>query len=156
MLLEFIEQFKTMERWYKRLQLIYDKVPKDMGDLEDRDDVLSFFQNCYHLKDWVKNDDGCCITESEIEDFVNSSEYLTICGGICAGSKHLKISDPRFDENTKINRSFYLESSDVKSPINKRTFVVVVEDKNYDALKLADRCMEEWRNFFKEKGYSWS
>ena len=56
-----------MERWHKRLKVICKKTPKDMGNLEEEDDVLAFFQNCYHLKDWVINDSACEILNKKEE-----------------------------------------------------------------------------------------
>src|SRR3989344_13161 len=145
---QFTEQFKRMERWHERMKVIYKKVPKDMGDLADEDDVLAFFQNCYHLKDWIKNYTNSGLSASEVKNFVHASEILKLCGGLCNGSKHLKIDDPSFDKNIRINRHFYLPRG---GHIIGRSFVITSKGNEYDALELANKCVDEWKDFFKNK-----
>lgn len=153
----FTEQFKRMERWHKRLKSICDKVPAGFGTFEELDDVMAFFQNCYHLKDWVKNDNNSGISSAEVENFVNSSEFLKICGDLCNGFKHLKISNPKVDSDTNINRHIYLPpGGHVSDPIVKREFIITSAEKKYEALDLADKCIAEWHGFFNNQGMTWS
>ncbi len=42
---KFVEQFKRMERWSQRIEIVAEKIPEDMGDHEDQDDFMAFFQN---------------------------------------------------------------------------------------------------------------
>lgn len=154
---EFIEQFKRMERWYKRIKIINAKVPKQLYYPEDEDEILAFFQNCFHLKDWVKNGDNKKIAELEVENFVNNSLYLKICGDICIGSKHLKINYPRIDAQTKITPESWLPiNGHVNGPIEKNRFIIKSGDNTYEAEDLASKCIAEWQNFFSNKGYYWS
>jgi len=127
-----------------------------MGDLEDMDDVLAFFQNCYHMKEWIINDSDLEIREKKrcVEDFINNSEDLRICGDLCIGSKHLTIKRPRKDSETKINRHFWGGLRNY--PIQKRAFIITSDGRQYDAMNLATKCVEEWRRFFKNNGIYWS
>ena len=154
---KFTEQFKRMERWYQRLKIICDRVPDGFGPLEERDDVLAFFQNCYHLKDWIKNDDNSGISSTDVEGFVGESEFLKVCGDLCNGDKHLKITNPKVDRNTNITRHVYLPpGGHINDPIVKREFIIESGDNKYEALYLANKCMKEWKKFFNDKGLSWS
>src|SRR5438105_1733230 len=56
LVLEWREQWDRVQRWYQRLVGIAVGRPHNM-DLDSYwDDVLGFFQNCFHFKDWLKND----------------------------------------------------------------------------------------------------
>lgn len=152
---QFVEQFKRMERWGQRVEAVCQKVPEDMGDQEDEDDVLAFFQNCFHLKDWIINDEGLEIPKKEVEDFINGSECLKICGDLCIGAKHLMINKPRTDSETRINRT-YTVARRITDPILRRDFIVTSRGEKYNALSLARECINTWRRFFSEKGMDWS
>ncbi|MDO8676501.1 MAG: hypothetical protein Q7K16_02525 [Candidatus Azambacteria bacterium] len=154
---QFIEQYKRMERWHERLEITCSRIPDGFGPLEELDDVLAFFQNCYHLKDWVKNDDSSGIPGIDVENFVNNSEFLKVCGDLCNGSKHLKITKPKTHGDTKINRHVYLRhGGHVNDPIVKREFIIKSGENKYEALDLANKCIKEWKKFFNDKGFSWS
>lgn len=154
---KFTEQFKRTERWHKRLKVICKTIPKDWGPLEEEDDVLAFFQNCYHLKDWVINDPSCEILDKkkEVEKLINNSEFLKVCADLCNGSKHLELMNPRLDKETKITRVITV-ARHVSDPVIARHFMIKSGSKNYEALDLANRCIEEWKIFFKTKGMDWS
>jgi len=128
-----------------------------MGNLEEEDDVLAFFQNCYHLKDWVINDSACEILnkKEEVENLINDSESLKVCADLCNGSKHLELINPRSDKETKITRVFTVPRH-VTDPIIARHFLIKSGPKNYEALDLADKCIKEWEIFFENKGLAWS
>ena len=49
----YIEQIRRIERFLQRI----DPPSKDHGSqVEYEDNLWSFFQNAWHLKDWIKND----------------------------------------------------------------------------------------------------
>jgi len=81
------EQFQRVLRCLKKLK------NQDRGTLEYSDDIWSFFQNCWHLKDWIKNDPELPRTirdsiEKEIEQF----ESLLICADLSNRSKHSELN----------------------------------------------------------------
>ena len=47
---EYMDQLNRVRRMLDRINR-QDREPIEYGD-----DIWSFFQNCWHLKDWVKND----------------------------------------------------------------------------------------------------
>jgi hypothetical protein len=65
-----------------------------------------FFQNCYHLKDWMKNDPT--IESLILNDFVERNNWLTTCGIICNITKHLNatknftVNHPKSSKKTKL------------------------------------------------------
>jgi len=62
--------------------------------VEYEDDTWSFILNCWHFKDWIKNDVGgvAKATRGKIEVEVNSYPALMIIGDLANRSKHLQVS----------------------------------------------------------------
>ena len=72
------------------------------------DDVYAFFQNCYHLKDWIKNDPTLPSSiRSEVEDYIDQTRALSICADLCNALKHLKLSGSRSKENPSFGNKHY-------------------------------------------------
>jgi hypothetical protein len=68
------EQYDRMIRFLKLLEEVYNGIEHGADQGHDseyyRDRVHSFFQNCYHLKDWVKNDSDILIPiQTSIKDY---------------------------------------------------------------------------------------
>ena len=86
-----IEQFKRVERFLQRI----DPPSKDHGSqVEYEDNLWSFFQNAWHLKDWIANDPE--IIKIDIENIVKKYHCLMICSDLANRTKHFK--------NEKFNR----------------------------------------------------
>ena len=48
---DYIAQLKRVRRYLEKIQ---NRVRKSWDDYDD--DFWSFFQNCWHLKDWIRNE----------------------------------------------------------------------------------------------------
>jgi len=48
--MSYLEQFRRVKRFLKRIG------NQDRDATKYDDDLWGFFQNCWHLKDWIKND----------------------------------------------------------------------------------------------------
>ncbi len=77
-------QYDRMERGYTRLNEPY----QSSTDYED--DIQHYFQDCWHLKDWIKNDINLSqFVRGNIEVEVNGHKSLRIVADLANGSKHL-------------------------------------------------------------------
>jgi hypothetical protein len=77
-------QYDRMERGYTRLNKSY----QSSTDYED--DIQHYFQDCWHLKDWIKNDINLSqAVRSNIEVEVDDHKSLRIVADLANGSKHL-------------------------------------------------------------------
>ena len=80
---------------FERLQRIFMRVLKneDRKLVDYEDDVWNFFQNCWHLKDWIQNDrKGVAkATRSKIKGEVNSYPALELIGELAKKSPHLEV-----------------------------------------------------------------
>jgi hypothetical protein len=71
-----------MKRSYARVTGPY------QSSVEFEDDLHHFMQDCWHLKDWIKNDPSAGIGAA-IEKYVDSYRSLRIAADLANGSKHL-------------------------------------------------------------------
>jgi hypothetical protein len=80
---------------FERVQRIFLRVldNKDRKLVEYEDDVWNFFQNCWHLKDWIKNDrKGVAkATRTKIKGEVNAYPALVLIGELARKSSHLQV-----------------------------------------------------------------
>ena len=125
-----------------------------------QDEAYSFFQNCYHLKDWLKNDQATKALVGDVETYISKSENLSLCADLCNGSKHLVLDRrARTSSDTQITRrqfSVGLSTSlgsnvDPPATISVR-YEVKSGGKTYDAFTVADACVVEWTAYLESKG----
>ncbi len=153
------EQWERVERWYHRFQ------ETDQGRVHDRpsdfyqDEVYAFFVNCFHLKDWLKNDPASCSVASDVEQFVANSFNLRLCADLCHGSKHLVLTSPRVDPATQIGRRHFgvtLSESLSGGPGQPTTISAKYEihagGSVYDAFRVATASRNECEQYLKGKG----
>jgi len=88
-IMRYSEQLKRTIRSFNKLPR--EKVLKKI-DPRTIDNYYHFFQDCYHLKDWIKNDGSVKKEVSDVEEYINKSSYLKIIAGIAIAAKHLKIT----------------------------------------------------------------
>lgn len=143
----YINQYNRVKRWYERFISTSTNKIYDMPTDYYQDDLYAFFINCYHLKDWIKNDPEIPgKVKNDIENFITKTEELSICADICNGSKHLKLKTPRKNSNTKVQAkhfSLYLG----QGPIIHIEYDIESDGKIYDAHLLATKCLRAWDNF---------
>jgi hypothetical protein len=81
------------ESQFKRVIRALKKVEQPNSDKDaELDDLYSFFQNCWHLRDWIRNDGSL---PQDIRDAIiiaaEHTESLKFCADLANGSKHLKL-----------------------------------------------------------------
>src|SRR5438093_658411 len=60
---------------------------------EQEDNLVSFFQNCWHLKDWIKNDDSLSQDKrNAVVRDAEASETLQFCADLANRFKHYKLT----------------------------------------------------------------
>jgi len=107
---------------------------RNRNPVEYEDDVWAFILNCWHFKDWIKNDvEGVAkATRAKIEVEVNSYPALMIIGDLANKSKRLQVTSSVSDAGENL-------------------FLVV--DKDSDEIpvkKLATDAMKNWMAIIKK------
>lgn len=155
------EQLARTRRYYERFKKLNEGKAREPSSEANMDDIYAFFQNCYHLKDWLKNDPAYTFHSGrEIEEYVNQSRELSICADICNGSKHLSFDarhPPRTGVEPKFGRKIESESRvSTDGKVVDRSFAMFVEvehaNARLDAFKLATKALESWESLLTEAG----
>ena len=124
------------------------------GDLTDF--LFTFFQSCYHFREWMESTAG--IPKADLDALFQANPEMGICRDIWNVTMHFSLSTP---PSQKFEVSFVQEHC----PSGHLYFndgwfggdarlTVVTDDKNYDARELAHRCLEIWKVFLSKRGMS--
>lgn len=146
------EQWDRVNRYYSRFKRINDGCDGH-GDPSDYffDDMWAFFQNCYHLKDWLKKDKFISSKiRKPVEYYITKTESLAICADLANSLKHMKFSSdnnhkPRTGKEPKrASRSMSVNGG---SPVVTLKANIEHKGRIIDAFDLATECMAAWRAY---------
>jgi|GEM_PF-2568921 len=158
----------------RRIVRSFEKFPKenypDVFSEDDWDAYYFFFQNAFHLKDWIINDPGNKIGSTEMNKFIDESTSLKILQSFVNGIKHFKIKerwnkytqiDFVFDEFPKIQygRKDFICLESGEKLLTESGDAVRLESSDEGKIhpkRLAVDILIEWNKFFKKndfKGY---
>lgn len=154
------EQYYRMKRSYQRLlQASQGTDPTAQSSEDVRDTLYHFFQDAYHLKDWIGNDSAVATTGRRLDvQYINNSTILQLCADLCNGTKHLSLSRTRTgDLSTGFssqNVNVYLSTAGSnQSPGHvEHSWEVTCNNVNYDAVQLAGDVITEWDNVLRTEG----
>jgi len=152
---QYQEQLQRVRRYYDRLKQLNDGTEQAMTSDAYLDDFYAFFQNCHHLKDWLKKDPAFTKhTDEEIEEYVTTTQPLAIGADICNASKHLGLRNgPRSgDEPTLGRKTISLGLTDCLNgkevPTTIAMQVAIEHDgRTLDAFLLATDALHSWESF---------
>ncbi len=150
----FVEQYERVRRFYERFGALNLGRPHDVPSDNYLDDVYSFFINCYHLKDWIRNDAMLSKNVKDaVEPHINSSRSLKLCADICNSQKHLALTKPpRSGENPSFGaKRFALNLGAGQTTISLK-WEVCTDNGPVDAYKLASDCVADWDAFLSSHG----
>lgn len=118
------------------------------------DEIYAFFQNCYHLKDWIKNDASLPdAIRRGVEGFINSEQSLRLCADVCNGLKHLELNPERVrsHENPKFGKKHFNVGLGVLPTISVKC-EIATDTGRIDAFHLATEALESWKKFITKHG----
>lgn len=151
------DQYDRAHRYLARVTEIASGVTHVCSALNYTDDMLAFFQNCYHLKDWIKNDASLDpFTRCAVECHVSANRELRLCADIANGAKHLAVTRSRSKENPKLGATDYhvvvADGPGVgPTTLSANTKVDTTTDPT-TVIQLANKCMEQWDAYLRERG----
>jgi hypothetical protein len=153
------QQWDRVQRLYARFTSLNEGRESRHESSEDyQDDVYAFFVACYHLKDWLKNDPATGkVTLGDVETHVSGSPNLCLCGDLANGYKHLRITSPKADSSTRIQRRIVKINIDenLRTGESSSTFgasyEIVAGSATHDAYEVATGCMDDWRQYLRSK-----
>lgn len=126
----WIGQLDRVSRWHRRILAAATSPELDQDDLLDF--VYAFFQNCWHLLEWVQRTSD--VSAAQLQSFRMQKEML-ICRDLANGTKHLSLKSPSVDAEFSIMREF-----EPTLPHRQR-LILVAQDQKYDLIALASTCL---------------
>lgn len=137
------EQLDRVRRYLVRIQQ-HDRPHADYDD-----DMWSFFQHCWHLKDWLKNDLAVAEpTRKAVETVVATSPDLLICADLANATKHLQLDRSR--AGAKHSHKNYLIVVGHSSKVEY--FIDTGSNTKIDGVLLAKSCVAEWERILTSFG----
>ena len=149
------EQYNRMRRSLERLQRIANGTDDTSAD-GARDALIHFYQDAYHLKDWLKNDGTVAI--GGVEQAVNNDTTLQLAADLANGTKHLRLTDTRTGD---LKTAFTSQSVTVRpgtvgsgAPGRPPMYDWTVESGGHahDAVALAADVAAAWETWLRAKG----
>ena len=148
------DQWERTLRWYGQVRQIEQKSLQQDLKIGDIDVVIAFFQNCYHLRDWLLVSRPSL--KGPLDKFFRTHFEMGACRDICNGFKHKDLDRPTHDKDFSLYRECdHLEAMGRggNSPVKHR--VVFAEGsgiRKFDLFELAGSCAELWKQFLSENG----
>lgn len=111
-----------------------------------------FFQDCWHIRDWIKHDKYLELTDNQIKQLkvrFSENKYLQICNDIANGSKHL-LFDKTGQKNSKrdFDPGIMRIGPDFKKNSAKMSILMFIDGRS--AYDIAKKCFEEVLKIAKE------
>ncbi|QXZ09595.1 hypothetical protein KUF54_16580 [Comamonas sp. Y33R10-2] len=148
-------QRARLQYQFSKLRFIREGVSLEYGGNVEFE-LFSFFEICYHLKDWVKNSPECS-SFSDVENFIKDTPALRICADICNRLKHKTLTRRRsnseigiFQITSTISVSMPEDKSHSMARLDKAT--IETERGEECCFALAQECMNEWNQYFQRNG----
>jgi len=133
-------QLDRVRRFLERAESI------DQSDVDFQDMIWAFFQNCYHLRDWVANDPLLSAAQVDaIIKKVGESRPLQQCGFLCNGTKHLATKPAR---HSHIAMTIEPGTNNFSS----MDCMIAAGDDVISGKELARACLAEWERIFHSEG----
>ncbi|MFC4122022.1 hypothetical protein [Nonomuraea zeae] len=166
------DQYERMLRSHARLAETAAPSPLDAAEARDR--LYHFFQDAYHLKDWLKNDQAAgldAVTNQALERHITATPALAMCADLCNGTKHLTLRDGRIPGSPAVFTSQDIDvaftpdtcPADPAVPLRLRmiprssilvghTWVASSNDQRYDVFVLANGVVAAWNDWLDRQG----
>ena len=141
-------QLERVRRWYKRIEKVGSAKSTNANLEDEHDDVYTFFQNCYYLREWLEKAD--VVAPNYINDLFKQNIELQICRDICNGTKHFDISRPSVDADFSFGREYVPKSYTNSRPQINETWFLFASGEKYDVFSLAAKCMGLWESFIQK------
>nr|AAK73310.1 Ypar25 [Pseudomonas alcaligenes] len=154
-MLPYLKQAERAQRYLERLRNIYKGTYTPGSSEFYEDELVSFFIHCYHIRDWIINLSKLPITAKDIDAFINSHNELKICADFCNGEKHCHLERSKRTGGQphlayrEYRVTHYTSQSGAPSTY-KASYKIISGTQAYDALEIAEKCMELWSEYIAE------
>jgi hypothetical protein len=125
---------------------------EDLNDVEFQDMMWSFFQHCWHVKDWVLHDPlASDAQKAAVSDMAHRSTALMICRDLCNGTKHLRLTHPGSGAGAK-HQGIEMTIAPEQGRFEMECMVDDGHGNLISGKKLARDCIAEWERILTAQG----
>ncbi len=170
---ELEKQYRRIERAHDEIVQYFESPKKSKSSEKMLDPVYDFFLNCYHLREWIREDNK---VSQDIKNSLPSFEKNTssvqflICRDLCNKSKHAMLKETKNHKPNDINTEiiayggsvFLAKGKELKEAREKKEtlhlnsedeiflgdFKVSFKGNYYDLKGVVQGCMFVWKDFF--------
>jgi hypothetical protein len=122
-------------------------------DIDHQDFIWAFFQNCWHLKEWIWHDDAVpADVRKTVKDAADTSPILRVCGDLCNGTKHLKLTSPKVGAGAEHKYTETVITPGSGAPSQVDTVIDMGDGTTSKGLEFAHKCLDEWEAILKRHG----
>jgi hypothetical protein len=147
-------QFYRVGRWYDRVLSLKSKSETEKLTDYDFDTLIAFFQNCYHLRDWLES--ARPVLRDQIKVLFEQNFELRMCRDICHGFKHKRLNNPSIDPDFNLYREYDPFKAEVKPDKNPEVYNIAFANGNdirkFNVFDFVDKCIDIWNEFLKNHG----
>src|SRR5260370_19188033 len=146
------QQLDRARRFLARVeQMRFDRDSDDIDEHDFQDMMWAFFQNCWHVKDWVKNDPKLKDAQKRavIAMAHDESSVLSNCQDLCNGTKHL--GEYPGAHHAHIDSIFNAPGGVL---LQRDCMVVDVKGMEVSGVELGSACIAEWERIFASQNLS--
>lgn len=138
----------TTDGWqmqWRRVERGFTKLSRAYNDTERYDDdIYHFFQDAWHLKDWIKNDSSVSSNvRDQVEQQVNQVQVFRVAGDFANGTKHMALERPRA-ENAQFTERKVTINLGHPGPALQERVLTLADGSQTTAEAVATTLMREW------------
>ena len=160
-------QYKRMLRWKNYIVELSSNSELDLERLHDY--FFSFFNNCNHLGEWLKE-----FGFENAINYRNADKYLDICRALSNGDKHFLIDKYKSTYKSKAYRTHYKQSDFITTtsstgffgyyhhddsrvpikpshPLKDGDIIIQTDTEIFDAFLFMDCCIRSWQEYLKKQ-----
>jgi hypothetical protein len=118
---------------------------------EYQGNVLAFFMNCWHVKDWIKNDDGIePLVRQQVVRAAEASATLQVCRALANGAKHMELRKNEPADRGRAKLAMYTFKH-LHDGTLQREYLIKRDDGSYVGVyEVGCAAMQEWRRILDE------
>ena len=139
---QLLRTYRFLDRYKERRQMSLPLDPERFNEMEDF--LWAFFQNCWHVKDWIRHDESLGNDlRRRVWDDIQKHQSLLIVADVANGTKHFA-SKPNLEWVGADSKQICI------TPNSDGTLFIAHEIGLKDGTRIsaseaADRAMEAWR-----------
>lgn len=134
-------QYRRAQRWFDRFLVVANDWDSHGLD-EQIDYALVFFQNIYHLRDYLQKEEA--VTQKSLDDLMSKTNALQVARDLANGSKHRFLTKPSVDASPWIIRTLGFDG--------KPRLTLKAGADLSDLVSVAGACVRAWAAFFRSEG----